>query len=379
MDFKTALAHYKAGTASWEERSLIEAELEKNQLIAEFLDEQWQPVLEEEMLLQEEYQKIRRNIGKRNTGLVLTSLLLVLAILTGTVVFTVPMVEDLYWNPGTASYSEDFTDLEFMLKTYSELFVPNETVCGIKTVKTGFAAYDLSVSLAQWRDRYRLTHQSANLIRGELTLPEGIWEYPEIWNFKLDDSQAGSGYFSTARNALENLPEYVMVRAYVTFPEDLDMEAVMALFRRIGSSKLDNPGILNWIGIRAKTNGEDVYPLCGMKPFWSYDSGKLGTINDTYPYLSVFDAQRPVASSAAISEHFQSLLRYSIDRAEQGMGIWPDSSLRESYYETVLEYVMENGMYSYGCSITATPEQFLELLEDGTVCAVSIQDAWLTF
>ena len=38
MDFKTTLFHYKDGTANEEERSYIEEELEKAQLIAECLD-----------------------------------------------------------------------------------------------------------------------------------------------------------------------------------------------------------------------------------------------------------------------------------------------------------------------------------------------------
>ena len=41
MTFKEAMEHYRAGTASTEERKLVEQELEKNQLIAEYLDEQW--------------------------------------------------------------------------------------------------------------------------------------------------------------------------------------------------------------------------------------------------------------------------------------------------------------------------------------------------
>lgn len=379
MEFKTALNNYKNGTASNDEICFVKEELEKNQLIAEYLEEEWGAFLEEAECSAEEYKKVRKSIGKRNMVLVITSMLLVFLFLLTLVTFVGPVVEKHYWDPSVATYSEEFTDFEFMLKCFSELFVPNQTVYSAKTAKTGFATYDLSVSFAQWRDRYRLDHYNGNLIRGELKLPEGIWEYPEIWNFKLDNTDAGSGYFNTAGKALQNLPEYVMVRAYVTFPEDLNMEEVMAIFRRVGSSKLENPGILNWIGIRAQADGADIYPLCGMKPFWSYDHGSLGNINETYPFLSVWDAQRPVASSEAISEHFLSLLRYSIDQAEQGTGIFPESDLGDVYYRTVLDYIMKNGIYSYGCSITATPQQFLELMEDGTVSAVSIQDVWLTF
>lgn len=42
MDFRTAMEHYQNDTASPEERRLVEEELEKNQLIAQYLDSQWE-------------------------------------------------------------------------------------------------------------------------------------------------------------------------------------------------------------------------------------------------------------------------------------------------------------------------------------------------
>ena len=41
MTFKEAMEHYRAGTATEAQRQLVEQELEKNRLIAEYLDEQW--------------------------------------------------------------------------------------------------------------------------------------------------------------------------------------------------------------------------------------------------------------------------------------------------------------------------------------------------
>ena len=42
MSFKEAMEHYRAGTATQEERQLVEEELEKNKLIAEYMDAQWE-------------------------------------------------------------------------------------------------------------------------------------------------------------------------------------------------------------------------------------------------------------------------------------------------------------------------------------------------
>ena len=60
MEFKTALSHYKDGTATEEERGYIEKELEKAQLIAQCMDVPWDnpPMTEEVSGL--ELKRIRR-------------------------------------------------------------------------------------------------------------------------------------------------------------------------------------------------------------------------------------------------------------------------------------------------------------------------------
>lgn len=379
MDFETALIRYRDGSCTEEERLLVEAELKKSQLIAEYLDGQWEDCMTEQETSQEEFRKVKNGLRRRNVMTILTSLILVLAILAGIVKFVIPVVEAQYWDPSIASYSDEFTDLEFTLRTYSELFIPNQNVCDVEAVKTGFAAYDLSISLREQYNRNRYIHHNTSLVQGELTLPEGIWDYPEAGNFHLDADAEGSYYFTTAEESLKKLPDYVTVRAYVTFPEDLDMEGFMSLFRRVGSAERETPGQINWIGVRVQTDGEDIYPLCGMKPFYANDNGRLGDINAFYPCFSVFGLKEPMGSSAAVTEHFKSLLQYSIDQVDQGTGILPESSLGEAYYQTALNYVEENGVYTYGCSMTATPQQFLDLMHDGTISTVFIQDAWIRF
>lgn len=377
MNFRDAWEHYRNGCATEEEKKTVEEELEKNQLIAEYLDELFdvEPLIPE--ISRSELGRVKKDLRRRNIWLVLTSIVLVITILAGAVQFLVPLVESRYWNPSAASYSADFTDLEFTLRAYSELFVPNQAVCEVKSAKNGFAAYDLSVTFREYRNRNRYSYQNTSLVQSQLAIPEGMWEYAQPYYFCLDGMLSDTDQFSAAKEALHKMPEYVMVRAYVTFPEDLDMEGVMAVVRRVGSSKLDTPGVTNWIGIRAQKDGEDIYPLCGMKPFYANDAERFGEINESYPFFSLFDLKKPVASSEAITQHFKSILNYSMDQTEKGSGLLPESGLGTSYYQAVLDYVEENGVYAYGCSITTTSKQMLELMDDGTVSAVFLDDAWI--
>ena len=97
MTFKDAMEHYRAGTASEEERQLVEQELEKSQLIAEYLDAQWEekPILP--AAAPEEMKQVRKSLRRRNALTVLTSLLLAAALLLGTVYIGIPAAESFYW------------------------------------------------------------------------------------------------------------------------------------------------------------------------------------------------------------------------------------------------------------------------------------------
>jgi len=326
-----------------------------------------------------EFLRVKQGLRKHHAVSVVISILLVFTILTATLLYVLPTMEKRYQNPEEKNYSNDFSDMEFTLRTFSELFVPNQNVCDVKSVKTGFAEYDLSVTFRQLRNRNQYISRDAVMERGRLSVQAGMWEFPEEQDFYLDTASEGAYYFSTAEKSLEKLPDYVKVLAYITFPEDLSVDEFMMLLRRVGSAELEIPGLINWIGIRAQKDGQDIYPLCGMKPFYANDGEQLGRINEYYPAYSIYGMDRPVDTASAVKEHFKSLLQYSIDQQKEGKGILPEGELAGTYYETVMEYINTNGIYVYGCSMTAAPAQLLELLRDGTVCAVSIQDVWIAF
>ena len=99
MEFRTAVEHYKVGTASVEERRLVESELEKQELLLSLMPDLWEqePPASREIDIQ--LQRMRKNIRKRNWALVITSLILAAAVLLGAVRFAVPALESMYWAP----------------------------------------------------------------------------------------------------------------------------------------------------------------------------------------------------------------------------------------------------------------------------------------
>lgn len=365
MDFKTAMNHYRDGTASPEERLLVEEELEKSRLIAEYLDSQWESEATEEVP-GAEMKKVRKSLRKRNALIVLTSLVLAAALLFATVQFAIPALEKQYWDPRTRTLPEGTWDITLTMNAYSELFSPNQNIYSVGVTRTGFAAYSLSV--AQWhrKDHGDISYLTASLDKGELIFPDGFWEFcpanifeRATYPFYFQDE----AFDLNVRQTLSQLPDYIEVTAAVSFPEDLSMEELIAF-----QDSLED-GYVDWVGIRNSEPEEQRYPLCGMKPF----SGGLyfEHINESYPY---FDIKGMEDTSENFEAHFKALLQYSQDQFASGTGIDAGSYAHDSYYQLSLDYIAQNGVYAYGCFVSGPPQLFLELLDSGTASQIWIQD-----
>lgn len=341
--------------------------MEDNKFFDEKLDREWDaPAVPDGSL-----QKVRKSLRRRSTLIVLTSLALAAALLIGAVFVGIPAAEGLFWNPNANTLGIEYTnDLELTMIAYSELFSPSQTVTAIHAERTGFASYSLTVQLWENYGLSDTNFRSATLKRGELEFPLGFWEYNSANIFERASYpvyENDASYHENVRENLEPLPEYVQVRAAVSFPEDLDMEQLLAF-----KDSLEG-GYIKWVGIRNAPADQQCYPLCGMKPFMG---GQLfDQVNEYYPS---FDIKRMEENAENLESHFKALLQFSLDQHRSGTGIDVGINLYDNYYEGVLDYVEENGVMTYGCYLVASPQQLLELLDSGTVSQVWPIDAWIT-
>lgn len=372
MTFKEAMEHYRAGTASTEERQLVEQELEKSQLIAEYLDEQWDDRITAPAAPMEEIKQVRKSLRRRNALIVLTSLVLAAAILLGVVYIGIPAAESLYWNPATTSYGTEYcTDLELMLAAYTELFCPEINIAGVTESKSGFASYDISI---RYWDAYRggdIIFVNSTIEKGKLELPMGslthcainIFDRATYPFYGADESKQQSVY-----DKLSSLPDYVTVVAAVSFPEDKTIEEILAFQNSLTG------GEIGWAAIRTSPLDQQVLPLCGMSI--SHWGSVRKEVNDYYP---CFEMKTPENTPENLEAHFKSLLRFSADQVAKGTGIPEEYQTGRCFYTDALQYVEENGIYSYGCYVRGTPETFLALIESGAVSQVRIADIWIGF
>lgn len=320
--------------------------------------------------LEAELKKIRRNLRKRNILIVLTSLVLAVAVCFMAVRFAIPALEKRYWDPNAQTYCEFTNDLSLALVAYSELFAPSQVVDHAYGTRTGFATY--SIYISQWGLATQNDRQSdtATLEKGQLSLPAGFWEYCAINSFERAGYPAyynDESFHANARADLERLPDYILVEAAVSFPEDKSMTQIAQLQESL------EEGFLEWVAVRTYSMDHQLYPLMGIKP---YVGGLiLEEMNEHYPYFDIKLNEDP----EYFDDHFKSLLQFSLDQLESGTGIDRVNYAERNQYEEALAYVEENGVYSYGAYIIAPASELLELLDNGTASQIWAQNAWIDF
>jgi len=367
MDFKTALEHYKAGTASESERELVESELEKNRLISEYLYDAWSAVPEAPEMPNIDSSKVSNLLKRHDRKTILKGLALLTALVLLVTCVIVPLAERLYWNPDDTSYGGSELDVKLVMDAYAELFLPCKTITGFHVQDTGFATYDFTFRI-QDKSKPEWYDLTAYLRKGKIYLGKGFWEDDPRWVLPFREME--DFVKEEDLQLLETLPEYVTLRAAVTFPEDLTMAQIFSLWTEFTWSEAEYPMAIDWVAIRH--SDEDLGQMqlpCGF----SFASTGHGTgINEQYPELHLY-VLNPNGSS--LEQHFKSLLQFSSDRCRSGRVVYGTS---QSYYDNTLAYVNEHGVKSYGCIVTGSPDAIEHLLDAGIAAQIRILDGWLS-
>lgn len=324
---------------------------------------------------EDEMQQIQKSIRKRNWKLIAISVATAATLLLVCVYCIIPLIESFYWHPDTESAADNASDLELTLHAYAELFCPGWEVSYVTWQETdGLASYDLQIYI---RDERNLSSFYLNgaLEKGHLMFGSDFADHmasPSWFSGMVEEfAPVKETELKETREKLVQLPEYVALEAAITFPEDLNMAQLEEFYREYGVTTLVPPRLrIIWVGIRNYEEPEDRILLCGMDPFTG-GTGFLG-VDEVYPN---FSNHWEYPHGEALENHFKSLLRYSSDQCakDEGIPVW----FGKDYYQTVLDYVEENGVMSYGAVVAASPQVLLELLDQGVISYVSLLDAWI--
>lgn len=427
MKYKELLDLYKSGRLSEEESKKLEAEIEKQEAISEYLypdeeDEEYDKEISETeyrgftqkggktSAKEDEFVKlIRKSIRKAfiKMGAVVTAAVLVIILIMITIL---PKAVDLlYYNPCAAGnysepegggYGERFG---LDLSIYTELTAPFNYLDSAEAVSEGYGNYSFSAYKSAIRNGETREKYAGNIRKNRITFYDPMalesradnmfeWQinnndYNEsltkqlekfrlkqlktkenaekrLGNLRLASSLGGDRNESKER--IDKLSDNRLYRAYITFDKILSYKEAIDFETKY---ELGN----SWVGIVNDVNGNN--DILGMNTgIWATSGNSL----PKYPYLLGYEGNgeavtfKELKNEENAKKHYLSLLNYLKDNVAftDMMDNYMD---RKTELYRALNYVNENGLKVYGMAVKAEKQDLVKLIEDERVFGIGIE------
>lgn len=394
MEFKEMFERYVQGVATEDEKRLVDEEIEKNELINDYLAQKLFELQPKSAIGDMEdsgkdIKHIRKYVNRKFMifASVIIALVCVGALLMNFVFL--PAYHASFYNPNEGSTDADFGRLYTNMNVYGELFYPGAELVSVSFQTSGLGRYNISAKYADLfcRDKEYVyesvmdknVYYNSYVSPLELKPPGNIFYNAGTSNFAYIDAEGKkhSEQPETDKQSvlekLARLPDYVLVRAYVSLGEDLSLEDLYSKKKRTNVE-------IHWAAFQHapnKESGTDMGFWAGGPYMWyaSEDSWVIEN-REKYPYLALYDGKREMdaLTAADYEEHIREMLTYMIQEQEfiHRMTI---SSVNE--FETALEYVNTYGIQIYGLVIAGRPSDILEFYENENVRSIVIDDAKL--
>jgi len=405
MKYRDLLQEYKNGTLDEEKRKEVEADIEKQDAISDFLFEnseipglddivdsgdvpedytEMKPSSEADDFAKLINSRIRRAFIKAGISTALVTLAIV-----AFVMFALPKIVDgQYYNPTEeiGSGSEKSNRLTVDVATYSELFLPTRNIWNCDAVSRGYGKY--YVSLYRKENSY-----TGTLEKGDLRLYN-----PDILNRTIKlaystDENGQSTCFLTSPNGIDYfekdyisyLDEYHGYWASVTLTKCMKYDDFIKwceqndIYPDWCAISTYIPGVdpeslpMRYSGLEHNTYTYDPCVGFGVDSYMrvNYDS-------DKYPNLSAWDTMQAVNDGVSeyevTLEHVTSMLDYLIDNPEIIYMI-ADGNADPDTLRSYKKHIEANGLYIYGFVCADSKEGFerMQNLDEVAHILVDIQ------
>lgn len=383
MGYKDILKKYKSGELNEGEKAKIEEEIEKVEAINEYLNDKIDEELfgtnkVEEYNLDEmgkEQDELTININKAiNNKLKKYAIIVASSVVTFIMFIYIilsPIMNLIFYNPAKEIKVNNgsINQIAIPIFAYMDLHsVDRGFIYKPKIEKEGFGKYQITLE-TQLDSHFE--KRTATIKRGRL-VNEGDYGFLYLgsgmkWGTFSFNRQVGSDYKSEdrAREIFDDLKPTTKVKVAISFKNNITVKELcdyMKKYDKVGffyaPVKISEVGYQGYTGI---TLGRSGY---GMTNF--YDKEK-------YPYLDLLQYDGVDIPPEIYEEHFMTLLNYMNDQKKFNKVI-------RSYfdYESIVSYVEQYGIYSYGVVVKGTVEEVKKLMEDENYDDIFVLDTWLT-
>ena len=421
MTYRELLKLYRQGKLEEDKKKEVEAEIEKQDAISEFLYQEGEIPGLEDLKEQEDTEpaknliaasdteknagtgqnndfdnrfvkEIRHSIRKAFIKMGVVTGAIVLAVILCAVFVLPRVVSAIYYDPNeVVGEYEDLvtTRMDRDLSVYSELFLPGNYRNQVSAVPRGYGEYDITIPQnMSWTGKF--TSVSGRLVRGELTLydknilsrpsmqfylpgDETAWEAWEVdengKETKMDTEARKKESIQYSKEEIEGYNDNDWYTAFVSIEKIMEYKDFIECFQNLSDSKNLEWGTL-WCAVH--TENEDGYciePNIGFCPFAAGMS--MSWDKEKYPYLSLnddWDSQEDVdeTDEKIMQSHFISMLSYMREHKEI-LTMMDQAADDTDRYQEMIDYVKKNGLKIHGFAISAKKDTLLELYKEDVV------------
>lgn len=433
MKYKELLEQYKQKALSPEAMSQVEADIEKQDAISNYLAEQLEkeldydspaPSFPEDALMQPDAGKnsekefesfVRKSIRRsfRNMGLAILGVLLAVVLF---VQFGLsPLVNRFYYNPGEEiAVSHDGGHSQVVTNRFSrdlsvltELSLPLSCFQSARVLPLGYGKYDVTLTRSNpffsvldncggRLDRGKLSVYDANFFNPVNPLffaNFGLSEDPEASYREQLEKKANNWFYAgrdIGRERIDALRDNQLCLAYVSFDRRLDCRETDRLLRSLQRQNLLIPTPL-WLGVCTDSDNNSAFPAIGH--FYDGPGSRILLTEEEqklYPWLTQYarldnvtdyeDISLRQRNEKAMQNRFSDMLRYLLDQknfltmmAKASGQISPDGAYEDAalMYNNALQYIEQNGIRYYGFLCYADKSGMQKMLDNKDILCIT--------
>ncbi|MGM9972737.1 MAG: anti sigma factor C-terminal domain-containing protein [Clostridiaceae bacterium] len=384
MSFKEKFQKYLNGELPQEEADKLQEEVEKVQVIIEYIDED---LISEEKIFSEkapdeiknhekekDFSKeinkaVNRKLRRISVAVGVLILVIVLIIMYG----PSPLKKSMYYDP-SETLGDYYQAIDLPMAIYTELHIPFNWYDGSFITDEGNGKYSIDAFL-QFNGELKYFNFIMNKGIFEkipmdwygLNLPVNAFTRSE--NIPEEHSANRSGPDSSSLEyvieELQELPSVARVYSAISFKEDMSFQEVLDFQKEYDI-------YISYIPVRIP-NGVS-FEYYGVEPT---GVGKIfeekAYDKDGYPYLELSNYSGE-KTGEVLEVHLKSMLSYLIEEEQ----LLKAMDMPSEDYKRVLDFIENEGVKSYGAAIYASAEETIKILEDERVEGIYIHDIKLS-
>ena len=387
MKFRELFERYINKKASPQEVEMVEEEIEKNEIINDYLGDSIDKSFLKDNGSGEEnsfskfhnntdnsnvkiLESIQRAINKKLRRAVFYSLIVVCVFFLIIRFAMSPLMNDKYYNPNISM--SQFSDKFFVdISVFTELHFPGIITMNNTSEPLGYGSYNFRIRQSDTFKGYDQIYEG-KIERGKMKyMQQDFYQYPAMNIFRYGvfpfQSATPNGDEMDVKE-LESMPDSAYAKVYVSFKEDQAIADISSLIKEYKDV------YFSWVAVRNSPKDVQRFPQFGFEPTGHGIIMDKGTVDDEkYPYFELEYGTRPY-SKEVMETHFKSRVKYAKDNNDF-------LKLLNSYSETyssVLEYVEKNGVKSYGVLVQGRTNEILKLRKNPAVDSIVVNDIKLS-